>query len=105
MAVLYNKLQDALEDPNFSELESKLISENESIIDKELISKYKGESVWISMNLFSFQNSIKSAKLPNIRKEYMKKELIKRYENAGWKLEEYDTEGNNQYMTMIGNKK
>ena len=88
MAIEFKKLNDKLEKAPLSPEELSMIDKVEAYIDKEIEKQFKGGDVSIQLSIadFNYDISVKqTTNLPEARKILMRKELVKRYKNAGWK--------------------
>ena len=89
MAVEFKKLNDKLEKAPLTPEELKMVDNVEAYIDKIIIEKFKGGEVSITLSIPNFEYNIgimKVSDLPSARQSLMRKELDKRYKQAGWKI-------------------
>ena len=96
MAVKFKEVDDLLKNGPLTIVEKSIIDKVEVFIDKQIKDKFNGNYVSFDTDVLEFkfnpdnQNSygydaFKDIKSP--RKVLMKKELMRRYEEAGWKWE------------------
>ena len=108
MAIKYQDILKRLQTDPLSNDELVLLQQAEDHIDSE-ITKYFGKryyEVMIDECIIKFDYSMKLKKHIDIkqpRKDLLMKELIKIYENAGWKLH-FPDDIDNTYVTFRGNK-
>lgn len=89
MALQYKKVKDAIEKAPLTSEELKLIDSVEKFIDTEINTKFKGDEIFIDLTIAHFNYDManhKSINLAEVRKNLMRKELEKRYKEAGWKV-------------------
>lgn len=89
MALEYKKLNDKLENTPLTLEELKMVDKVEGYIDKQITKHFKGYEVKIELVIVDFKYDIdieKISNLPDARKYSMRKEIDKRYKEAGWKV-------------------
>jgi hypothetical protein len=91
MAIEYKQLKDKLEKAPLTHEELNLVQEVENFIDEEISRKFKGDSVYIELKIADFSRrptfTVPNDNLAEARRILMRKELVSRYEKAGWKQE------------------
>jgi hypothetical protein len=106
MAIKYKDIVSKLENDPLTSDELLLIQEAEDFIDGEIKEKFGNHYYEISFDggIIGFNYSPKRKKhidLKTPRKNLMQKELLKRYSDAGWKVEfSYDIDNN--FVTFKG---
>lgn len=114
MAVNFNELKKKLEDGPLTEEELRLISNLETYIDKKILEYFdksyncevRIRATFVEFNYCPlFENMIKPT-VGRIRAEKMKKELLNRYDIAGWKIKEdiSNSPSGEDYFVFTGKK-
>ncbi len=89
MARRFKEAKDKLNNEPLSTKELSIVAEIEGYIDKEIFTKFNGDSVSIDLVIANFvYNPIskQTNELLEPRRNLMRKELDKRYKLAGWKV-------------------
>ena len=96
MAVKYKELKKKIEEIPLNERELEVIKLIEAYIDSKLIEKFDNGPVSFGENLLRFKYNPANPHqvswevfkdIKDTRKEIMTKELIERYDDAGWNIE------------------
>lgn len=112
MAIRQKEILRKLKEENFNEEELSLLQDVEDYIDKRIIDTYNGGEIFIDLFVAQFYYHPirkKSITLNSIRRDKMHKELISRYNKAGWQTRiHFDdgSEGNmsgSDYLIIKGN--
>lgn len=92
MAIKYEEILSKVMDDQLTNLELKYIQEAEDHIDQEIEKQFGKYNLTVEINnsIPTFQWSPKNNKritdIHEVRKSYLVKELRKRFEDAGWKI-------------------
>lgn len=111
MAVKYKELKEKLEAEPLTLQELKYIDAAEKYIDDELTRRFDNSEIRIEMNVFDFNSIPKHTPMindiKNTRKVIMRKELEKRFKDAGWDIKDDPWDGHSSgtdYVILSGKK-
>ena len=112
MAIRYQDIVKRLQTDPLSNEELVLVQEAEDFIDSEILKKFGDtpyKEVYIDLPVVNFDYSMKTKKpisgIKHPRKELMRKELLKRYNDMGWSFEFIDfRELDSNYVKLKGKK-
>jgi len=96
MATKFKEVNDKLLKTPLTVEELKMVDEVEKFVDLEIKKQFKGGEVHIFLGTANFKYDIARknvSELPYARQELMRKELDKRYKEAGWKISVHIDDG------------
>lgn len=87
MAIKFKEINDKFYNEPLKQDELQVIKEVEDYIDKQINNQYKGEPIYVNLDIVNFKRTLSlefGRNIPDARRKMMYNELINRYHDAGW---------------------